>query len=202
MHLILPDVDGPTRVSWGDPQPLDDDRFYDLCVANPDLRIERNATGEVVIVAPVGGESDYRSLDLGAQLATWAKRDKRGKAFGSSVCFILPDGAGLSPDAAWVSNRKLLELPVAARKKFLPVVPDFVAEVLSPSDRLKDARQKMDQWIANGVGLGWLVDGDNETVFVYRPGQQVVEHKGTERLEGEGPLAGFVADFEDIWAGL
>ena len=168
MHLILPDVDGPTRVSWGDPQPLDDDRFYDLCVANPDLRIERNATGEVVIVAPVGGESDYRSLDLGAQLATWAKQDK----------------------------------PVAARKKFLPVVPDFVAEVLSPSDRLKDARQKMDQWIANGVGLGWLVDGDNETVFVYRPGQQVVEYKAIERLEGEGPLTGFVADFEDIWAGL
>ena len=142
MHLVLPDTDVPTRIVWGEQTPLSDDEFFDFCMANPDLRIERNARGEAVIVPPAGGESDFRSLDLGAQLAVWSKKDKRGRAFGSSVCFTLPDGSGMSPDAAWVSNVKLWLLPPAERKKFLTVVPDFVAEVMSPSDRIQDAREK------------------------------------------------------------
>ena len=200
MHLILPDVDGPTRVVWADN--LDDDQFYDLCVVNRDLRIERDPRGELVIAPPVGGESDYRATDLGGQLGAWSKRDGRGRMFGSSACFLLPDRAGLSPDGAWMRKSNLAALSKETRKKFLPVVPDFVFEVLSPTDRLEDAREKMEQWIANGVSLGWLIDGDRETVYVYRRGQPVREHTGIEQLEGEGPLAGFVAYFEDIWEGL
>ena len=120
MHVVLPDLDAPTRVILGGLQPLGDDDFFDFCMANPDLRIERSAEGEVVIVPPTGGESDYRSVDIIVQLAGWAKRDRRGKTFGMSVCFLLPDGAGLSPDVAWVANDKLGALSKERRKKFLP----------------------------------------------------------------------------------
>ena len=202
MHLILPDVNVPTRVVCGPPGELSDDEFFDFCMANSDLRIERNTKGEVIIVPPAGGESDHRSLDLGAQLLSWSRREKSGTAFGATVCFLLPDRSGLTPDAAWVSSSKMASLPKLTRRRFLPLVPDFVAEVMSPSDRLNDAREKMEQWIANGVGVAWLIDADNETVFAYRPGQPVTEHKAVERLEGEGPLRGFVADFEDIWERL
>jgi Uma2 family endonuclease len=173
MHLVLPDQNAPTRVILGDSQPLSDDEFFDFCMANPDLRIERRAQGEIVIV-------------------------------GSSVCFLLPDGSGLSPDTAWVDNSKLAALSKGTRKKFLPVVPDFVIEVMSPSDRLKLAQEKMQQWIANGTGLAWLIDGDNRTIYVYRPGQACSCQTDIQHLEAGpgGPVDGFVADFADVWEGL
>ena len=202
MHLILPDLDLPTRVILGDMRPLGDDEFFDFCVTNPDLRIERNAKGEIVIVPPAGGESDYRNSDLHGQVWSWAKRDKRGKAFGSSVCFLLPDGSGLSPDVAWVDSTKLNALTKETRKKFLPVVPDFVAEVMSPSDRLKAAQEKMEQWVANGVSLAWLIDGDHETVYVYRRGQAVAKYSNVDQLAADPPMTEFVADLADIWEGL
>jgi Uma2 family endonuclease len=203
MHLILPDQNAPTRVILGHSQPLGDDDFFDFCMANPDLRIERSAQGEIVIVPPAGGESDYRSAGLITQLTNWAIRDKRGKAFGSTACFLLPDGAGLSPDAAWVEGSKLAALSKSARKKFMPVAPDFVIEVMSPSDRLKAAQDKMQQWIANGTALAWLVDGDNRTVHVFRPGQAREILTDVARLEaGPGPVQGFVAELADVWSGL
>ena len=203
MHVVLPDLDAPARVILGGPRPLDDDEFFDFCMANRDLRIERNAQGEIIIGPPAGGESDYRSVDVSAQLRNWSKTDGRGKAFGSSVCFLLPDGSALGPDAAWVDSRKIAVLDKKTRQKFLPIVPDFVVEVMSPSDRLKPAQAKMEQWIANGTALAWLVDGDRRTVYVYRPGQPCTQHTGIEQLEaGEGPVQGFVADFADVWLGL
>lgn len=203
MHLVLPDQNAPTRVILGDSKPICDDEFYDFCMANPDLRIERSAQGEIVIVPPAGGESDYQSADLITQLGSWARRDGRGKTFGSTACFLLPDGAGLSPDAAWVSNEKLSALSKTARKKFMPVVPDFVVEVMSPSDRLKPARIKMEQWISNGVSLAWLIDGDRRTVYVYRAGEGCTVHKATNRLDADAsPVKGFIADLTDVWAGL
>ena len=190
------------RVTSDEPRPIGDEEFFDVCMANPDLRIERNARGEIVIVPPAGGESDYRSLSLGAQLKNWALRDGMGKAFGSTACFLLPDGAGLSPDAAWVSNATLAKLAPQARKRFMPVVPEFVVEVMSPSDRLKDAHEKMEQWIRNGVSLGWLVDGDSRMVYVYRRGQSVLKHASVDRLAAGEPLGGFVPDLSDVWSGF
>jgi Uma2 family endonuclease len=190
-------------VILGGSRPIGDDEFYDCCMANPNLRIERSARGELVIVPQAGGDSDYRSADLITQLGIWAKHDRRGRSFGSTACFFLPDGCALSPDAAWVANKKLAELSKATRKKFLPLVPDFVIEVMSPSDRLKPARAKMEQWIANGTSLAWLVDGDRRTVYVYRPGQPLIIHRGIERLAaGPGPVDGFIAELADVWAGL
>ena len=203
MHLVLPDVNESWRLIPGGSERLSEDAFFEFCMANRELNIERNAQGEIVIAPPVGGESDYRSADLAAQLGSWAKRDKRGRAFGSSVCFLLPDGSAMSPDAAWVDSTKLLALEKTTRKKFLPIVPDFVVEVMSPSDRLSDARLKMEQWIGNGTALGWLIDGDKRTVYVYRPGVACEKFCEIERLEaGEGPVRGFVVDLADVWVGL
>ena len=108
----------------------------------------------------------------------------------------------MSPDAAWVSKARLASLSKAERRQFLRVVPEFVVEVMSPGDRLTAARRKMQNWMANGVELGWLIDGDAETVWVYRQGQEARELTGIARLAGEGPMEGFVLELEDIWKGL
>lgn len=181
---------------------LSDEQYWEFCAANPDLRFERTAEGEIVIVPPAGGESDYRTLKLGGRLDIWSVADGRGKAFGSSVQFLLPDGSGLSPDAAWVSNESLAKLSKAQRQRFLRLSPEFVIEVMSPSDRLKTAQAKMEQWIANGVQLAWLIDGDARTVYVYRPAQTAEVRRGIAEVAGEGPVAGFVLDLGPIWEGL
>jgi Uma2 family endonuclease len=154
-------------------------------------------------VPPVGGEGDYRNTDVSTDLRIWARKDRRGKSFGPSVEFILPSGAARSPDASWVSNGRLAKLTKEQRRKFLALCPEFVVEVMSPSDRLKDAKGKMAEWMAEGVQLGWLIDGDRETVYVYREGRSEPEKRaGISKLAGEGPLAGFELDLDDIWAGL
>jgi Uma2 family endonuclease len=204
MHVVLPDQGLPARLIL-DPRLriTDDDEYWEFCAANPDVRFERTAHGEIIIVPPVGGEGDYRNTDVSIQLGVWAKADGRGKSFGPSVEFILPSGAARSPDAAWVSNRRLGKLTKEQRRKFPPLCPEFVVEVMSPSDRLKDAKAKMAEWIANGVQLGWLIDGDRKTVYIYRSGRSEPEKRtGISRLAAEGPVAGFELDLEDIWAGL
>jgi len=203
MHLVLPDLDAPARVILGDDGPICDDDFFEFCMANRDLRIERNAEGEIVIVPPGGGESDYRSTEIIAQLRNWAKQNGQGRTFGATACFLLPDGAALSPDAAWVSKDKLAKLPKSVRRKFMPIVPDFIVEVMSPSDRLKSAQAKMEQWISNGTALAWLIDGDNRTVYVYQAGQPSLRVTDIDEIVAvSGPVAGVAADLTDIWAGL
>jgi Uma2 family endonuclease len=203
MRLVLPEITAPAKLTFDRSQAMNDDAYYRFCTANPDLRIERSPQGEIIIVPPVGGESAYRSTDSTAQLGNWAKTDGRGKAFGSSVEFILPSGAAYSPDAAWLSNERLSKLTKQQRRKFPPVCPEFVIEVMSPSDRLKAAKDKMLAWMAEGVELAWLIDGDNETVYIYRAGSQKPEKRtGISALPGEGPVDGFVLDLRAIWAGL
>ena len=176
--------------------------YWAFCEANPDLRVERSAEGEIVIVPPAGGESDNRSAEVVTDLTVWARKDGRGKAFGPSVQFFLPDGSGLSPDAAWVSNESLSRLTKQERKKFLRLSPEFVVEVLSPSDSLKESKAKMELWIANGVRLAWLIDGDAETVYVYRKGQTPKTRRHIPELVGDGPVTGFVLNLKPIWEGL
>ena len=141
-------------------------------------------------------------MSVAAQLFNWAERDGHGKPFDSSAQFMLPDGSALSPDAAWVSNEALRRLSRQQRKEFLPLCPEFVVEVMSPSDRLKQAKEKMEQWISNGVQLAWLIDGDSETVYVYRKNRPIKTRRGILELAGEGPVAGFVLQLKSIWAGL
>jgi Uma2 family endonuclease len=202
MHLALPELTAPATLILDREHPLSDDDYFAFCQANPDLRIERTAQGEIVIVPPAGGESDYRSLEAGACLRQWAKSNGRGKAFGTSVEFILPDGAALSPDSAWVSNQRLSALTKAKRREFLRLVPEFVIEVMSPSDRLKAAQAKMSVWMANGVELAWLIDADVRTVYVYRAGHEPRTLCGIAEIAGEGSMDGFVLKLDEIWAGL
>src|SRR5258708_7197230 len=130
------------------------------------------------------------------------KEGRRGKAFGSSVEFILPTRAALSPDAAWVSNSRLAKLSKEQRRKFPPVCPEFVIEVMSPSDRLTPAKEKMEDWLLGGVELACLIDGDNQTVYIYRAGRKEEKRICITKLAGEGPVEGFELDLTDTWAGL
>jgi Uma2 family endonuclease len=179
-----------------------DAAYLAFCRANPDLRIERTAEGEILIVPPAGSESSYRNSEVTAQLRQWAQEDGRGKAFDSSGQFMLDDGSALSPDAAWVSNISLRSVPREKRKEFLHLCPEFVVELMSPSDRLKQAKAKMEQWIANGTQLAWLIDGDAQTVYVYRKHHPVKTHRGIAKLAGDGPVEGFVLQLATIWKGL
>lgn len=115
---------------------------------------------------------------------------------------MLDDGSALSPDDAWVSNVSLRSVPREKRKELLPLCPEFVIEVMSPSDHLKKAKAKMEQWIKNGAQLAWLIDGDAQTVYVYRKGHPPKTHRGIAKLAGEGPAEGFVLQLAAIWKGL
>ena len=209
MRVELPEQTLPAKITLNPESPMNDDEYYEFCMANPGLRCERTAQGEIVIVPPAGYESDYRNATIVEQLGQWARRDGRGRVSGPTAEFILPTGAALSPDAAWVSNGRIASLTKAQRRKFPQVCPEFVIEVMSPSDRLKSAKEKMAEWMRGGVDLGWLIDGDERTVYVYR-GVQVGQSASAEpevltglpRIAGEGPVAGFELDLTDIWAGV
>jgi Uma2 family endonuclease len=200
--IALPDLTSSATLVLDPEDRLDDDRYFAFCMANPDLNVERTAHGEIVIVPPAGGESDYRNADAIIELGRWAKRDKRGRTFGATAQFLLPDGSGLSPDAAWVSKERLGSLSRKELRQFPHVVPEFVIEVMSPSDRLSAAQRKMRLWAANGVELGWLIDGDNRRVFVYRGDAEPRVIADAESIAGEGPVEGFVLPLTDIWEGL
>jgi len=155
-----------------------------------------------VIAPPEGGESAYRNTETSVGLGIWESNDERGRAFGPTVQFFLPDGSCLSPDAAWVSNEAIAGLTKAQRKKYLPLTPEFVIEVLSLSENLKNAKAKMEVWIKNGVQLAWLIDGDAETVYIYRKGHPMKTRRHLKELAGEGPVEGFVLNLTQIWQGL
>jgi Uma2 family endonuclease len=181
---------------------VSDKAYLEFCEADPDLRTERTAEGEIVIVPPAGYESDYRNTDVVAQLVVWAKKEGRGKASGPTAQFFLPDGSALSADAAWVSFESLNRTSPEERRRFPHLCPEFVIEILSPSDRLNQAKAKMEQWIANGAQLAWIIDGDAQTAYVYQPNQPVETRKGILKLAGKGPVKGFVLQLPAIWEGL
>ena len=151
---------------------------------------------------PAGGEASNRNFGVALQLGIWAERNGRGRVFDSSVQFFLPDGSALSPDAAWVSNRAVAQVVYEERRRFMHLAPEFVVEVMSHSDRLIRAKRKMEQWIANGVQLGWLIDGDHQTVYVYQLNLPVETRRGISKLAGKGPVKGFTLQLRTIWQGL
>jgi len=207
MQVVLPDLE--TRASFevcgdevnGD-RPLNDEEFFDFCMKNPDLHIERHSNGKIVILPHAGMETSYRNSEMSAQLGGWTKMDGRGVAFDSSAEFILPSGAVFAPDASWVLKSRLASLTKAEKELFGRLCPDFVIELKSPSDRLRSLKSKMDEWIANGAQLGWLIVPEKRTVHVYRPGTPAEELSDIDFVAGEGPVAGFRLELADIWEGL
>lgn len=202
MQVTLPESETPARVIFHVDGKMTADRFYDLCQANPDLWMELTREGDIVIMPPAGMESSFQSGYASRQLGNWADRDQRGEVFDSSGGFALPDGSVWSPDAAWVSRARLATVTPAQKAKFAPVTPEFVIEVMSPSDRLATAQAKMQDWIRNGVQLAWLIQPRTQTVYIYRQSGEPTVLTGVARVEGEGPVTGFTLDLARIWRGL
>jgi Uma2 family endonuclease len=175
------------------------DQFFDFCQQNPEMRFERTAEGELIIMAPSGGESGIQDLSVSAQLYVWTLKVGKGKATGPSTGFILPNGANRAPDASWIAPEQWSSITAEQRKKFLPVCPFFLIEVRSPSDSLKALQEKMSDYIANGCKLGWLIDPENRQVHVYRPDQPVQVHDNPATASGDPELPGFVLDLEPVW---
>ena len=178
---------------------LSDDQLFELCQINEELRIERTAEGDLVIMPPEGGESSNRDTTFSTLLTLWAWQDGTGVTFGSSGGFILPNGAMRAPDAAWVLRSRLTPLSAEQKRKFLPLCPDFVVEIRSPSDRLSTAQAKMQEYLDNGARLGWLIDPDDRLVYVYRPSQPVERLESPATISGDPVLPGLVLDLQKIW---
>lgn len=176
---------------------LTEDQFFQLCQNNRDLRLERTAQGELIIMPPTGWGSGNRNAKLTARLEIWAEADDTGLAFDSSTAFILSNGAIRAPDASWV-RRERLEALNPDPAKFLPMAPDFAVELRSASDSLKTTQQKMHEYIDCGVRLGWLIDPQNQQVEIYRQGKDVEVLPLPTSLSGEDVLPGFVLDLTQI----
>lgn len=178
---------------------LSEDQFFALCGLNRDLRIERNAEGDLLLMAPTGAETGERNSKITARLCIWAERDGRGVVYDSSTGFRLSNGAVRSPDAAWLLRSRRDALPAEQRAGFLPLCPDFVLELRSPSDRLPDVQAKLDEYLANGAQLGWLLDPEPKHVYVYRPAAPVERLENPATVAGDPLLPGFVLNLREIW---
>ena len=178
---------------------LTDDEFYEFCQHNSDLRIERTATGALVVMPPTGGESGHRNADLTTDVNLWNRQTELGIVFDSSTVFKLPNGANRSPDVAWITNERWNALSVEQQKKFPPIAPDFVIELRSETDTLKDLQEKMREYMGNGVRLGWLIDPQIRQVSIYRPDQPAETLQSPTTLSGEAVLPKFVLDLSRIF---
>jgi len=178
---------------------LTEEQFYQLCRENSDLKLERNAQGELIVMPPTGGETGKSNVKVIVPLAIWNEQTQLGEVFDSSTGFTLPNKADRSPDASWVEKSRWEALTAEQREKFIPLCPDFVIEILSPSDSLKKTQEKMEEYINNGCRLGWLIRRKNPEVYIYRPGKEVEVLKSPQTLSGEDVLPGFTLNLQRIW---
>jgi Uma2 family endonuclease len=172
--------------------------FWQLCCANPDLRLERTAKGEVIVMLPACMDSGWQNGKLTMRLGNWAEADGSGEFFDSSTGYTLTNGAVRSPDASWITRDRWLSLTAQDRKRFAPLCPDFVVEIMSPSDELIKAREKMIEYLDQGVRLGWRLDPKSGLAEVYRPGRSIESLQSPATLSGEDVLPGFVLDLKGI----
>ena len=176
---------------------LTDEQFFQLCQNNRDLRFERTANGELIIMSPTGSETGRRNSGLNFQLTAWNIQNNLGVVFDSSSGLKLPDGSDISPDSAWVRRDRWDALTPEQKEKFAPICPDFVVELRSASDSLEKLRAKMKVYIKNGAKLGWLLDRKNRQVEISRDRDVEIRYSPAT-LSGEDVLPGFVLDLSDI----
>ena len=198
MHVALQNVPLPARLR--PPAPWSDDELMAFSEANKPCKVERLASGEILVMTPSGFENNLREAYVVHELFAWAEADGRGLAVSSNAGFNLPDGSTLSPDAGWVESSRLVTLTRPQRERFLPFAPDFLIEILSPSDSLPELDAKMAQWIANGVRLAWRIDPFGGTVAVFAPGRDPAVLIRPESVEGTEPVAGFRLRMARVWA--
>ena len=197
--LLIQTQTTPLTVSLPAIAPMTRDEFYAFCLANRDLRIERTATGDVVIMAPAFSDTGNRNFNLAVQLGIWAEKDGTGLGFDSSSGFTLPNGATRSPDAAWIQAERWNALEEKKKASFAPICPDFVIELRSASDTLIGLKNKMQEYIENGVLLAWLIDRKNRTVYIYRPNREPEIWENPDRVSGDPELPGFSLPMAKIW---
>ena len=167
---------------------LNREQFYQVCLKNPELQLERNPQGELIIMSPVGGESGEKEADLIIDIGNWNRQSKLGRVFSSSTIFRLPHGGDRSPDVAWVASEKWENLTPQERESFPPICPDFVIELRSKSDRLNPLQKKMQEYLNSGLRLGWLINPQQKQVEIYRPNQTVEVVNMPVSLSGEKVL--------------
>ncbi|MEM8642786.1 MAG: Uma2 family endonuclease [Cyanobacteria bacterium P01_G01_bin.54] len=176
------------------------EQFAALAAANRDLRLERTATGELIVNPPTGGNTGKRNWSISGELYLWWRNAQEpGEAFDSSTGFELPNGANRSPHAAWVSQDRWDALTPEQREGFIPLCPDFVIELRSKTDILKELRAKMQEYLENGIQLGWLIDPKNRRVEIYRLGQEIEVLENPNTVSGESVLPGFTLVLERVW---
>ena len=178
---------------------MSDAELEEFCRENDAVRIERTREGAISMNPPAGLLSSSGNADASHQLYAWWKTHRRGRVGDSSAGFYLPDGSLLSPDASYLTEARLAELNRSELRGFPHVCPDFVVELLSPTDRLSKTKRKMELWIANGAGLGWLIDPAKKRVFVYEAGKPASAIVTGAVVEGSGPVEGFRLDLTEIW---
>ena len=183
---------GPPRYRYGD------EEFAQFCAQYPDLRIEMNIAGEVIIMAPVTSEGGKRNFNLTGQFWAWAEKDGTGVGFDSSTGFTLPNGAKRSPDVSWIRRERWDALTNEQKNEFAPICPDFVVELRSKSDRLSSLQEKMEEYISNGAQLGWLIDPVEKRVHIYRPGLEAEVIANPSKISGEGSLRSFTLNLDGI----
>jgi Uma2 family endonuclease len=178
---------------------MTDEELMRFCAANEMVRVERDANGELIVMSPSGSEGGGVETDVTVELANWARQDGRGKVLGSNAGFTLPDGSVRAADSHWVSWPRWNALSQEDQRRFAPICPEFVIEVRSESDSLRELQAKMQMWIANGAELAWLVDPSRKTVEVYRPGREAEVLESGSAVVGDGPVAGFVLELGRVW---
>ena len=177
---------------------MNDDEFTRFCQDNPDLKFERRKNGDIVFMANTGGETGNHNFELAARFAVWNWQSRFGKFFDSSTAFRLSDTSIMSPDVSAIEQSRWEALTLQQRRKIVHLCPDFVLELRSPNDRLKDCYEKMADWMANGCRLGWLIDLTNQITYIYRPNQEMQAIDGLGQLSGEDVLPGFTLDLANL----
>jgi Uma2 family endonuclease len=178
---------------------LTDEQFYQLCMANPEQPLELTSTGVLIVISPVGGESGNREANLGAQVYNWNEQTELGAVFSSSTIFRLPLGGQRSPDAAWVELSRWNALTSEQQQKFPPIAPDFLIELRSRTDSLSDLQDKMLEYRANGVRLGFLINPQERLLEIYRLNREVEILSAPNQVSGEDVLPSFMLDLSKIW---
>ncbi|MBD2037979.1 Uma2 family endonuclease [Leptolyngbya sp. FACHB-321] len=197
--LLIQTENSPLTVNLPAIAPMTTAQFYEFCLANRDLRIERTASGDVIIMPPAFADTGNRNFNIAAQLWNWTEQDGTGIGFDSSAGFTLPNGATRSPDASWIKLERWQTLTEAQKASFAPICPDFVIELRSSSDTLTSLQDKMKEYIANGTVLGFLIDRKNQAVHLYRPQQKPTILHNPETVNGDPELPGFVLQMAKIW---
>jgi Uma2 family endonuclease len=197
MNLVLENIDLPIRVR--SERQMTDEELLRFCRANEPARIERDANGDLIVMSPTFSEGGGIESEVGGELFVWTRSDGRGKYFGSSTGFTLPDTSVRAAAAAWVSWPRWNALTAEQRNSFAPICPEFVIEVRSASDRLEMLQDKMKVWMANGAELAWLIDPLRHVVEIYRPGESAEVHEEPTSVQGSGCMSGFELVMARIW---